>query len=644
MSITDPEILLKKIRKLESNKVCPNCGAESSNLGFGNVCIKFKTFICDMCKTSHQAISHRVKSVTMSTWTLDEVNDLTEKMNGGNKIALLTWLGNAPAIGGKYLGGSRPKAGDKVEIYKKFISDCYEKGMFKVELVRTQETKHIEKTGDSVPVNRKDTNGKVSHIPAVSPAQPTFDAFAPIPQNISSNSMDDSFGAFTTSFSSPTVDAFDFNAFSAPTQSSTFGIDSNSVVGFADFNKPDIPSTSFANDPFGSAFLVPSNSIPLPISVTSGSNQNNVGADITHGMTPSFPSNGPMTNGMTPSFPSNGSMTNGMTPSFPSNGSMTNGMTPSFPSNGSMTNGMTPSFPSNGSMTNGMTPSFLSNGSMTPNYYNGQPNSTNTLTHNLPMSYQQPSAMQRTDPMKAMAIGSMTGLNGHHMHPQHTFPTNTNTNNNNNTSSTSSMLQSNRSTQAPPPQVSSFDFIGSTLRSEMNLPTPPAIQQTAPTPMSLCNNSSAIGNSMGNSSMPWTHTRPQTTGMVPNGMTMAYPVGGYYPNGVSSMPPPSACVVIALYTIDHSYSLITFLSGNANNFLRMGFRNLHYMHQQIETAYLSLRNFQPSASHILARNKLSYSFINHTTHKATSLPPATLSFFLFPNLSSLIWLTLQRMA
>ena len=38
--------------------------------------MKFNTFVCDMCKTSHQAVSHRCKSVSMSTWTMAEVNSL----------------------------------------------------------------------------------------------------------------------------------------------------------------------------------------------------------------------------------------------------------------------------------------------------------------------------------------------------------------------------------------------------------------------------------------------------------------------------------------------------------------------------------------------------------------------------------------
>jgi hypothetical protein len=88
------ENLLKKVRKYDENKICPNCGTPApTGLGFGNVCMKFKTFVCDNCKTSHQAISHRCKSVSMSEWTLEEVHSLTTPKGGGNAVAMATWLG-----------------------------------------------------------------------------------------------------------------------------------------------------------------------------------------------------------------------------------------------------------------------------------------------------------------------------------------------------------------------------------------------------------------------------------------------------------------------------------------------------------------------------------------------------------------------
>ena len=127
-----PELMLKKLRRLPANMTCPNCGTPAQpGIGFGNVCVKFKTFVCDLCKTSHQAISHRVKSFSMSTWTMEEVMDLTVDRKGGNQVALHVWLAKAPAFGERYSGGSRPKEGDKIEIFKQFITDCYEHGKFK---------------------------------------------------------------------------------------------------------------------------------------------------------------------------------------------------------------------------------------------------------------------------------------------------------------------------------------------------------------------------------------------------------------------------------------------------------------------------------------------------------------------------------
>lgn len=46
-----PELRLKKLRRLEHNVICPNCGTSApQGLGFGNVCVKFNTFICDLCE------------------------------------------------------------------------------------------------------------------------------------------------------------------------------------------------------------------------------------------------------------------------------------------------------------------------------------------------------------------------------------------------------------------------------------------------------------------------------------------------------------------------------------------------------------------------------------------------------------------
>jgi rubredoxin len=49
-----PETRLKKLRRLETNMTCPNCGTQAqAGIGFGNVCVKFKTFVCDSCKFNY---------------------------------------------------------------------------------------------------------------------------------------------------------------------------------------------------------------------------------------------------------------------------------------------------------------------------------------------------------------------------------------------------------------------------------------------------------------------------------------------------------------------------------------------------------------------------------------------------------------
>ena len=49
---------------------------------------------------------------------------------GGNDAARKTWLAAVPPVGQSYGSGRRPKKGDKVDVFKQFIIDCYEQKMF----------------------------------------------------------------------------------------------------------------------------------------------------------------------------------------------------------------------------------------------------------------------------------------------------------------------------------------------------------------------------------------------------------------------------------------------------------------------------------------------------------------------------------
>ena len=116
---------LNQLRRMADNKRCGTCGHED-RMGFNNVCMKFKIFVCSDCKSAHQSFSHRCKarrrtaarpffwvaacvlilgslpslrrqSVTMSNWNEEEVMELTEAGGGGNRMHNATYLANVPS-------------------------------------------------------------------------------------------------------------------------------------------------------------------------------------------------------------------------------------------------------------------------------------------------------------------------------------------------------------------------------------------------------------------------------------------------------------------------------------------------------------------------------------------------------------------
>jgi hypothetical protein len=120
MSAAEAEAALGKLRKSSANRSCVNC-REQSRLGFGAVCVKFGTFVCNNCKSAHQSFSHRVKSVTMSTWTVEEVEAL--RALGGNDAARAKWFAKFSAADEERL---TPKPGDNLDRYKELVAKVYE--------------------------------------------------------------------------------------------------------------------------------------------------------------------------------------------------------------------------------------------------------------------------------------------------------------------------------------------------------------------------------------------------------------------------------------------------------------------------------------------------------------------------------------
>lgn len=242
---------VKKLARLPGNMVCANCGT-SKKFGHSTVCIKFYTFVCSDCKSSHQAISHRCKSLTMSSWTDAEVTELEAK---GNDYARDTWLKNAPPPG----TGGRPKEGDHIDVFKRFVVDAYEHKKYYGEYTGAQPAavapQHV-----------------TTAIPVVRPPSTSFSvppvAIAPMPKPAATDLLD---FAMAPAVPSPATFQADFDAFAgapaaaptpAPIPSASFQAD------FAAFQTP-APASS-ASSAFGFIANAPVVSSDAPVSASSG--------------------------------------------------------------------------------------------------------------------------------------------------------------------------------------------------------------------------------------------------------------------------------------------------------------------------------------------------------------------------------------
>ncbi|KAL1081977.1 hypothetical protein V6Z11_D09G102800 [Gossypium hirsutum] len=68
------EKIVRNLMKLPSNRRCINCNSQGPQY----VCTNFSTFVCATCSGIHREFSHRVKSVSMATFTAEDVAALRE--------------------------------------------------------------------------------------------------------------------------------------------------------------------------------------------------------------------------------------------------------------------------------------------------------------------------------------------------------------------------------------------------------------------------------------------------------------------------------------------------------------------------------------------------------------------------------------
>ncbi|CAK4918441.1 unnamed protein product [Aphanomyces euteiches] len=247
------EALLNTLRKLEANKACANCDTVAK-FGHSNVCEKFKTFVCNHCKSAHQSFSHRVKSVTMSNWSQSEVEALKEDNGGGNAVARRTWL--ATWQDGRSM--RKPSETDHLDVFKKFINAVYNDKAYYGESRASAPAPAAPAVAQASSTKTAPSSDLLGFSPAPQAFEANFDAFsAPVqPANASSSSSFAQFDAFSAPVqpaSTSTNSSFaQFDAFSAPVKPANTSTNSS----FAQFDAfaPAPKSNSSVHDHEWSAF------------------------------------------------------------------------------------------------------------------------------------------------------------------------------------------------------------------------------------------------------------------------------------------------------------------------------------------------------------------------------------------------------
>ncbi|KAG7400906.1 Arf-GAP domain and FG repeat-containing protein 2 [Phytophthora boehmeriae] len=253
MSAAEAEVALNALKKLEANKTCVNCG-NYNRFGHQNICEKVKTFVCSNCKSAHQSYSMRVKSVSMSNWTMDEVDALKEQNGGGNAVAGRVWLGLWDE------GQMRkPTKDDPLDYYKQFINRVYNDKAFYDESGFNGSSRQAASSpaAAAAPVNLLDFDGPSQQ----KASSGSFDAFsggsndgwgnfAAAPQSTPSVSSDDGFGSFAAAPAPANGGFADFSA--APASAPASGAGSEAFGAFTAAPQAPAPSSS-SFDPFAAS-------------------------------------------------------------------------------------------------------------------------------------------------------------------------------------------------------------------------------------------------------------------------------------------------------------------------------------------------------------------------------------------------------
>ena len=102
--------ILKDNQKKPENRHCFDC----SGRGNQYVVLEFNTFVCTTCSGVHRELQHKIKSVGMSTFSVEEIKKVDA---GGNKRGQAVWMARYNPSDGPI-----PTEGD-VEKIRKFLKD-----------------------------------------------------------------------------------------------------------------------------------------------------------------------------------------------------------------------------------------------------------------------------------------------------------------------------------------------------------------------------------------------------------------------------------------------------------------------------------------------------------------------------------------
>ncbi|CCW69307.1 unnamed protein product [Phytomonas sp. Hart1] len=105
---------LRRVAQKEGNKFCFDCGVR----GPLYVVTDFHIFVCSICSSAHRSFQHKVKGISMCTFSDKEVVGVDI---GGNDVAVKIWLAR--------FNGTKPHSGD-VHAIQNFVEGTFVKELY----------------------------------------------------------------------------------------------------------------------------------------------------------------------------------------------------------------------------------------------------------------------------------------------------------------------------------------------------------------------------------------------------------------------------------------------------------------------------------------------------------------------------------